>query len=201
MCDVCVWAPIKGTALEFYGRLRWFHDNFWRHQWELDHANIVSKLYERKYYNQAWLKPPLILGDHIKTPKSCGPRIAKEPMKRTCLPSRSTLLSTLSYAGPRKILMYVDIKERSRLGLLCKRLRIFTCDTSPFDKVTGILIKDFAARLSVPRKLTKTCASDPSYHEWVGVLQLNPRLVYIPKSVRNRRRKKINPRRRMFSKN
>ena len=63
---VCTWSPVRGTALEFYGRLRQFHDEYWKHQWSNDHADLVSKLYERKYYNQAWLQPPHCLNDRLK---------------------------------------------------------------------------------------------------------------------------------------
>ena len=93
-------------------------------------------------------------------------------------------------AGPRRKLMFMEPKERVGLGTVCNRMRLLTCRTASFDRVTGLLTKDFAARLSVPRKLTKTCATDPSYHEWVGVLQLNPRMVNIPGGVRTRRSKK-----------
>lgn len=49
------------------------------------------------------------------------------------------------------------------------------------------LYKNQHTQLPVPRKLTKTCQTDPSYHEWVAVIQCNPRLYRIPLSMSRRR--------------
>ena len=68
------------------------------------------------------------------------------------------------------------------------KLRSFD-KSNAFARSTVMMAKDFAAKLAVPRKLTKTCQTDPAYHEWVGVIECNPRLYRIPMSISRRKRK------------
>ena len=157
------WVPIQGTRLQFYGRMHEFYTRFWPHQWSVDLTNVVKQIHDRHFRNQAYLKPTLLLRD----------------------PYASAIKEALHKQKHKHL-----YTERERLWTEDDQKLTSFDTTKAFSLRTIKLAKDFAAKLSVPRKLTKTCQTDPSYNEWVGVIECDPRLYRIPISISRRRLKR-----------